>query len=116
LDPTKRYNLTFFGSHKFSTDDATVYSVFTDNTYTTLVGSASLNVQQPGSPNLHNRDQVATISNLSPQASDILYVQFVGSAGGLGYLNDLQISVIPEPSAICLLVIGVGLIFGCRRR
>jgi hypothetical protein len=116
LDPTKRYNLTFFGSHKFSTDDATVYSVFTDNTYTTLVGSASLNVQQPGSPNLHNRDQVATISNLSPQASDILYVQFVGSAGGLGYLNDLQISVIPEPSAICLLVIGIGLIFGCRRR
>ena len=30
-----------------------------DNTYTTLVASASLNVQTPGSPNLHNRDTVA---------------------------------------------------------
>ena len=38
LDPTKTYNLTFFGSHKFSDDDTTVYSVYTDNTYTTLVG------------------------------------------------------------------------------
>ena len=107
MDPTKRYNLTFFGSHKFSTDDATVYSVYTDNTYSTLVGSASLNVQQPGSPNLHNRDKVATISNLAPQASNILYVQFVGSAGSLGYLNDFQISVIPEPSALLLLVSGI---------
>ena len=116
LDPAKRYNLTFFGSHKFSTDDATVYSVYTDNTYSTLVASASLNVQQPGSPNLHNRDKVATIGNLAPQASNILYVQFVGSAGGLGYLNDFQISVIPEPSAILLLISGVGMVVGFRRR
>ncbi len=115
LDPAKRYNLTFFGSHKFSTDDATVYSVYTDNTYSTLVASASLNVQQPGSPNLHNRDKVATIGNLAPQASNILYVQFVGSAGGLGYLNDFQISVIPEPSAFLLLVSGVCLVVGFRR-
>ena len=43
---------------------------------------------------MHNRDQVATISNLSPQTSDILYVQFVGSTGNLGYLNDMQIEAI----------------------
>jgi hypothetical protein len=116
LDPTKRYNLTFFGSHKFSTDDATVYSVFSDSTYSTLVASASLNVQQPGSPNLHNRDKVATISNLAPQASNILYVQFVGAAGGLGYLNDFQISIVPEPSALLLTAIGLCLAIGIRRR
>ena len=95
LDPTKKYNLTFFGSHKFSTDSTTVYSVYSDNTYSTMVGTASLDVQESIEPfNAHNRDKVATISNLSPQTSDILYVQFIGSAGGLGYLNDMQIEAI----------------------
>jgi hypothetical protein len=95
LDPAKKYNLTFFGSHKFSTDSTTVYSVYSDNTYSTVVGTASLDVQDPVAPfNVHNRDRVATISNLSPQASDILYVEFVGSAGGLGYLNDMQIEAV----------------------
>jgi hypothetical protein len=92
LDPTKKYTLTFFGSHKYSADATTVYSVYSDNTYTTLVGTASLNVQDPSDPNLHNRNTVATISNLSPQASNILYVQFIGSNGGNGYLNDMQIT------------------------
>ena len=72
-------------------------------------------MQQPGSPNLHNRDKVATISNLAPQASNILYVQFTGAGGSLGYLNAMQISVVPEPSAFLLLVSGVGLVFGMRR-
>jgi hypothetical protein len=117
LDPAKKYSLTFFGSHKFSDDDATIYSVYTDNTYSTLVGSASLNVQTPGSPNLHNRDQVATISNLSPQASNILYVQFTGGNGHFGYLNSLQITAIPEPSALLLLVGGAAaLVAQVRRR
>jgi hypothetical protein len=116
LDPTKTYNLTFFGSHKFSDNDTTVYSIFSDNTYTTQVASASLNVQQPGSPNLHNRDTVATINGISPQASNILYVQFVGSQGGLGYLNDMQLTAVPEPSALVLVVGAVGLLVGYRRR
>lgn len=119
LDPTKKYTLTLFGSHKFSANDATVYSVYTDNTYSTQVASASLNVQTPGSPHLHNRDMVATVSNLSPQASNILYVQFVGSQGGLGYLNDFQITgvFIPEPGTVMLLAGGaVALVFGLRRR
>jgi hypothetical protein len=91
LDPTKRYNLTFFGSHKFSNDTTTVYSIYSDDTYSTLVDSASLDVQDAAMPWMHNRDMVATINNLSPQADNNLYVQFVGSTGNLGYLNDLQI-------------------------
>ena len=94
LDPTKRYNLTFFGSHKFSNDTTTVYSIYSDDTYSTLVDSANLDVQLAAEPWMHNRDQVATINNLSPQADNILYVQFVGSTGNLGYLNDLQIEAI----------------------
>jgi hypothetical protein len=92
LDPAKKYNLTFFASHKYSTDTTTVFSVYSDNTYTTQVGTANLNVQSGADPSLHNRDTVATISNLSPQASNILYVQFIGSLGGPGYLNDMQIT------------------------
>jgi hypothetical protein len=93
LDPSKTYNLTFFGSHSFSTATTTVYSVYTDDTYTTSVGSATLDVQDSAMPWLHNRDRVATISNLSPQADNILYVQFVGSLsnGHLGYLNTMQL-------------------------
>jgi hypothetical protein len=116
LDPSKTYTLTLFGSHKFSDNDTTVYSVFTDNTYTTLVDSASLNVQTPGMPWLHNRDTVATIANLAPQASNILYVQFVGSQGGLGYLNSFQLTAVPEPSCLLLTACGVGLVAVVRRR
>lgn len=116
LDPTKSYNLKFFGSHKFSTDDATVYSIFTDATYSTLVASVSLNHQTPGMPWLHNRDQVATLNGIAPQASNILYVQFVGSSGNLGYLNDMQITAVPEPSALLLMASVAGLCVGFRRR
>jgi len=42
LDPTQKYNLTFFGSHKFSSDSTTRYSIYTDNSYSTLVGSVDL--------------------------------------------------------------------------
>jgi hypothetical protein len=108
--------VTFFGSHKFSDNDTTVYSIYSDNTYTTLVASVSLNVQTPGSPNLHNRDQVATILNVAPQASNILYVQFVGSQGGLGYLNDMALATVPEPSGVMLLAGGALALFGIRRR
>ncbi len=93
LDPAKKYNLTFFGSHRFSNDTTTVYSVFTDDTYATLVDTVSLDVQDPLLPWMHNRDKVATLSDVSPQTDAILYVQFVGSNGGDGYLNDLQLEV-----------------------
>jgi len=97
LDPAKRYDLTFFGSHKYSTDSNTVYSVFSDNTYSTLVGTTNLDVVDPSDPTAHNRDKVATISNLSPQANNILYVQFIGSTGNEGYLNELRIVAAAAP-------------------
>jgi hypothetical protein len=116
LDPTKTYNLTFYGSHKFSADDATVYSIYSDNTYTTAVASGSLNVQTPGSPNLHNRDTVLTLSGIAPQASNILYVQFTGSNGHTGYLNSLALTAVPEPASMLLVGCAGVLALGIRRR
>jgi hypothetical protein len=93
LDPTKKYSLTFYGSHKYSNDPTTVYSVYSDVGYSNLLGTANLNVVDPTNAALHNKNTVVTISNLSPlPATGILYVQFVGSTGNLGYLNSMEIT------------------------
>jgi hypothetical protein len=97
LNPAQTYTLTFFGSHSFSDDLETVYSVYTDSTYTTLVDTVRLEVRDPVEFWLHNRDTVATLSDLSPQTDNILYVQFVGATGNLGYLNDIQIEASAAP-------------------
>ena len=114
LDPSKTYNLTFFGSHKFNSNNTTRYTIYTDGTFSTPVASADLLV---GVNADHNRDTVVTISGLSPQASNILYVGFAGAGSGGGYLNALQVTAVPEPSTL-LLVAGAAaaLCFGFRRR
>jgi hypothetical protein len=117
LDTTKTYTLTLFGSHKYSADATTVYSVFNDPTYTSLIGTAALNVHDLGDASLHNRNTVATISGLVPDASGILYLQFVGATGAQGFLNSMQITGVPEPSSLFLLASsGLALVFGGRRR
>ena len=116
LNPAKTYDLSFFGSHKFSTDDSTVYTVYSDPGFSIPVGSASLDHQTPGSPWLHNRDTVATVSGLSPGVSNILYVEFGGAGGNSGYLNSLQIVEIPEPFSFVMLASGFGSMLICRRR
>lgn len=109
LDPTKTYNLTFFGSHKFNNDNMTRYTVYTDDTFSVPVASADLLV---GVGPDHNQDTVVTIAGVSPQANNILYVGFRGASGGDGYLNAMQIEVVPAPPAVALLALA-GL---CPRR
>lgn len=117
LDPAKRYNLTFYGAHQFNANPTTEYAVYTDGSYSTLVDSTTLDIHEPGSPWLYNQDAVSTISNLAPQTGDILYVRFRGdpvSGGDEGYLNAMQIEVIPEPGTLGLSLLG-GILIAIRR-
>lgn len=90
LDPDMTYTLTFYGAHKYSTDDATRYQIYSD-AYSTPIASIDLEVQTPGSPANHNRDQLAIIQNLLPGTNGMLAISFAGRTGNLGYLNAMMI-------------------------
>ena len=113
LDPTQFYKLTFFGSHKYNAQNTTRYSIFSDASYATLVASVDLVV---GVDAAHNRDQVAVLNHIFPQAGNILFVQVDGAGSGTGYLNSLALESIPEPSAAIALMGGGSLLLGLRRR
>jgi hypothetical protein len=102
LNPALRYNLTFFGSHAYSTDTATTYSLYTDNGYSNAVASVSLNVQYPSDAGQWNTNQIAVLDNVAPQATGIMYIGFYGANGtglsdpsNVGYLNAMEIQVVP---------------------
>jgi hypothetical protein len=101
LNPAQKYNLTFFGSHAYSTDTATTYSLYTDNGYTAAVTSVSLNIQVPSNTGQWNTNQVAILNNVSPQTDGVMYIGFYGSSGSgihdgtnLGYLNAMEIQAV----------------------
>ncbi len=94
---TKTCNLSFYGSHKYNTDNTTVYTVYTSNNYSTAVASASLLV---GVNALHNSNRFVTISNVAPQWANSIWIGFKGSSGNLGYLNAMKIDVMPAPPAL----------------
>ena len=96
MNPTHQYSLTFFGSHKYSFDPTTVYSVYSDSNYSTLIASTNLLV---GTGAAHNQDTVAVLSPISPSTNGSLYVKFIAPSGNLGYLNCMQIVDLTTNSA-----------------
>ena len=96
MNPAHQYSLTFFGSHKYSTDSTTIYRVYSDSNYSTLIASANLFV---GSGASYNQDTVAVIGPIYPSLSGSLYIDFLGASGHQGYLNCMQIVDLTPPSA-----------------
>jgi hypothetical protein len=113
LNPALSYKLTFFGSHKYNTDNITRYSVYTDGSYTTLVTSVDLLAGVDGA---HNRDKVATLNNLAPQLGSFLFLQVDGAGAGSGYLNSMSIESVPEPGVTMALAGGGSLLCAVGRR
>ena len=115
LDPAKQYKLTFFGSHKYNADNTTIYSVCSDSTYATVLMSTTLQVGGiGGDPSAHNQSSVATLI-ASPQPDTIMYISATAAAGA-GYLNALQIEVVPEPATFALVGLGLLGLVALRRR
>jgi len=88
MNPAHQYSLTFYGSHKYSTDATTIYSVYNDASYSTLIGSTNLFV---GSGASYNQDTVAVLGPIYPSLSGSMYINFRGASGHQGYLNCMQI-------------------------
>jgi hypothetical protein len=112
LDPTKQYKLTFFGSHKYNADNTTIYSLHSDATYGAALASTSLLV---GVDDAHNQDTVAVINNVSPQLDTIMYISATAAAG-VGYLNAMQLEVVPEPATVTLVGLALLGVIALRRR
>ena len=96
MNPAHQYSLTFYGSHKYSTDSTTIYSVYSDSNYSTLIASTNLFV---GSGASYNQDTVTVIGPIYPSLSGSMYIKFIGASGHLGYLNCLQIVDLTPPPA-----------------
>jgi hypothetical protein len=88
LDPAREYSLTFFGSHKYNTDNTTRYSVTESGG--TVIDSVDLTV---GVNNDHNQDTTVTLASLVPDVNNKIYVKFAGTGGNGGCLNTMKIEV-----------------------
>ena len=112
LDPSKTYNLTIYGSHKYDVPGISTYEIHTDATYSSVVDSTTLAHNDESISGFeweHNQDRVATITGVAPQASDILYFKYSG------YVNSLSIEAVPEPATLGLLSIAGAGLFVMRR-
>jgi hypothetical protein len=113
MNPAHEYTLTFFGSHAYNSgggagpaggqgDPLTVYNVYSDSGYSSLIASTNLCVGG-GYFQDWNTHRLAVIGPIYPSASGAMYIDFAGSQGDLGYLNDMQIvddtaaTVPPDP-------------------
>jgi len=121
VTPGQLYNLTFYGSRQFQLagNEQTRYSVFSDSSYSTLLGSAILNTATTNGTG--NPGNTVTISNLAgpSNANNIFYVQWEGvNTSTEGYINSMSIVAVPEASSIALLGVGAVCLgaFALRRK
>jgi hypothetical protein len=109
VSPGQLYDLTFYGTRQFvaAGNEQTRYSVFSDSSYSTLLGSTTLNT---GTTNgTGNPGNTATISNLvgPSNANNIFYIQWEGvNDSTQGYINSMSITAVPEPTSIALFGLG----------
>lgn len=108
LDSGKTYNLVFHGARVTSSVRTTTYATFGTNitlqTSGADVGGAGVN---------WNDDTVARIEGITGVESTVINLS---ATGGFGYINAMEIEVIPEPATLGLVMgVGCGILFVRRR-
>lgn len=113
LDSSKTYTFSLLGSRDATAVRNTTYSVAGGNS-----GSDSLQTSGTdlgGSGINYNNSSLAVISGITPDGSNSITLTV--SSSGLGYLNALQITAVPEPGSVLLLLGGAAvLVFTNARR
>jgi hypothetical protein len=115
LDSAATYSFVFYGSRVAAAERWTTYAI----------GSDSEELQTSGSSlsDNWNSDTVVSLTGISPDINNQIVITLSantasGSSGSatFGYINAVQISVIPEPATIALLGMGGGILLVTRRR
>jgi hypothetical protein len=116
LSAGQQYDLNFFSSKKFPTNDtSTTFSVYDDSGYSNLLGSVTLS---HGSGSSFNTDSLGTISGLigPSNSNNIFYIEYKGDLGGTGYINSMSLTAVPEPSTWALLALAGSSLLMLRRK
>lgn len=115
LDATKTYVFSFFGSRDATTSRTTTYQVAGATTTSGSLQTSGTNLGGTGiNHNIANVLELGGSGGISPNGSNQIDVTFFSASGGFGYLNAMEITVIPEPGAA--LLGGLGMLALLRRR
>lgn len=111
LNAAQTYSLTFYGARVSADDRWTTYAV----------GASSAQLQTSGAPLAGNWNSanVVTLAGLTPDINNQIVINLSASTGGsgtsFGYINAMQIEVVPEPGVAAFVVLG-GVMMGLGRR
>lgn len=113
LNPSLFYNISIFGARDAAQTRITDYSVIGS---TTVSGSLQTSGTGSGTGSTYNNDTVFSVSSMAPNGSGIITIEYSVDTGDFGYLNAMQISVVPEPATLSFLLLGGVLLRLFRRR
>jgi hypothetical protein len=114
LDPLATYDLVFYGSRVTTIERWTTYAV----------GANSAELQTSGSSlsGNWNSSSVITLSGLAPDVNNQIVVTLSANtaSGGsgsstFGYINAMQITVVPEPATLLFMATGIATLWARRR-
>ena len=108
LNPSYTYDFNFFGSRIFDgTQRTTTYSAtgVGGPVSTTALATTGTNIGADGILD-GNNNTFRSLTGISPNASGEITITIAATSGGFGYLNAMEMTVVPEPSAALLGAVG----------
>ena len=99
LDPTKVYDITFFGTREFASARVTRYSA------TGFHGTQTADLQTSGAAigdggYNGNNNTLAVLHRVAPDAANEILIEVIAQSGGFGYIGAMEIAEVVEPEAV----------------